>query len=368
MYDQFFGLTRRPFGATPDPTLYFPAVGHKTAIHRLRASVHDGDGLSVLVGPPGIGKTLACRMLLDEAPETQSVVLLANMHMATVQSMLQAVLYDLSIAFDAMDEQELRLRLIDELTDRFSHGGQTLLLVDEAQNLSLDQLEELRLLTNLEGREEKAVQIVLFGQNSLLEMLEGDALGGIRQRISTLARLEPLEEQETIDYIRFRIQAAGTIADSIFTANALCDICEHSGGIPRRINQLCHLSMTIAFENESGTVDSPYVEQAVDQLLWPRDASVVEPQLAAEANRAAELSRAVAEPVPSHASMFASTPTVVEVGANLHDDAELRFVPPSRDVSSDRGWTPPVVKTQQPPAAPKEDLRSQSRLHRLSLR
>src|SRR5690606_7811492 len=230
--------------------------------------VNEGEGIGVLLGPPGSGKTLLCHMLLDALSSTFSSVLLNNVHGDSVSSLLQAILYDLGLPYENRSEQELRLAVADFMIQRFAEGSRTLILVDEAQNLSIEQLEELRLLTNLEGKREKAVQVLLFGQETLGEKLETLRLESFRQRIAVLAWLSPLEAEQSIEYIRALIANAGASADTIFTANALCEICERSEGIARRINQLCHRSMLLAYAHESGTVDAPYVEAAAAQLYF----------------------------------------------------------------------------------------------------
>lgn len=319
MYEAFFELSRRPFSSTPDTSNFYPVPEHEEALALLKCCVNEGEGIGVLIGPPGSGKTLLCHMLLDALSSAFSSVLLTNMHDQSVTALLQAILYDLGLPYEGKSEQELRLALSDHLIARFSEGSRTLIFVDEAQNLSIDQIEELRLLTNLEGRHEKAVQVLLFGQSSLTDKLEDVRMEAFRQRVSVVAALGPLDAEQAVEYIRALIANAGGSADSIFTANALCEICERSEGLPRRINQLCHRSLLLAFAHESGTVDSPYVEAAAAQLYFHGERHV-----SAWAEREAHHSASslhVPEEEPSFGAYdepaVEEVPSVVEVGAGL---------------------------------------------------
>jgi general secretion pathway protein A len=348
MYEQFFDLKRRPFGATPDPTTYFPAPGHEEALALMRSCVEERDGLGVLIGPPGSGKTLLCRLLAQSLDRSHHAVFLCNTHMASVESMIQAILYDLALPIEGLREQELRLRLIDFIMEKFNGGGRTLLLIDEAQNLSEDQLEELRLLTNLEGRSDKAVQAMLFGLGSLAVSLQAPAMEAFRQRVAVVARLRPLDEDEVVEYVRRQIAGAGGSCEDIFTAHALSEVCEHSRGIPRRVNQLCHRAMLLAFAHESGTVDAQYVHAAAEQLRLP----TAEPEL--HHSDSAIGGRPAADYLHAHEEER-SVPTVIEVGAEEPAPGD------SRDAASPSGQT--VIDPEASPS-PERPI-GISRLHRL---
>ena len=322
MYEEFFDLKRRPFGCTPDPTDYYPSAMHEEALALLRSCIDEGEGIAVLLGEPGVGKTLLCRMLLDAIEPSRSAVVITNTHMSSVQSLLQSILYDLSIPYEDLGEQELRLRLADLVMDRFGQASGTLLLVDEAQNLSAEQLEELRLMTNLEGRLSKAVQVVLLGQPDLGRTLQAQTTDRFRQRIGVVAQLGPLDEEQVIEYVRARIGAAGGSADSIFTANALCEICARSMGIPRRINQICHRSLLLAFAHESGTVDAQYVEAAMSQLWMPPEPPPTDLHHVASPHAPRRRDH-VAVDEPMARSRNEEEPTVVEVGAGWPPESPI---------------------------------------------
>ncbi len=238
--------------------------------------MNDGESISVLLGGPGMGKTLLCHLLLESIDPRHALVFLNQLNNPSVESLLQAILHDLSIDYENATEQTLRLRLSDFLIDRFSQGSKTIIIIDEAQNLSRAQLEEIRLLTNLEGRSGKAVQILLVGQESFAATLEADAMESFRARVAVVSRLRPLSDEETMEYVRSHILRVGGSADSIFTATALSEICEYAAGIPRRINQICHRALTLAFAHECGTLDGEYVHMAASQLFLAKTGDRVE--------------------------------------------------------------------------------------------
>lgn len=316
MYERAFELTRRPFLGTPDTTAYFPSSGHEEVLALLKIFLKEGDGIGVLVGGPGSGKTLLCHLLLEQLDAACAPVFITNPHSPSVAALLQAILYDLSLPYEGAGEQELRLRVTDQLIERFRGGTRTVLFVDEAQHLSVEQIEELRLLTNLESRRDRALQVLLVGQEKLAETLADSRLAGLRQRVAVYARLSPLSAEETVEYVRALVSKAGGAADAIFTAAAFSDLYELSLGVPRRINQLCHRALYLAYSHESGTVDAREIQEAARQLC-PLEAAA-----------------AVAAPagVPRVAPVSepdAAEPAVVEVGAGL-PSGRSRSAGPSR--------------------------------------
>jgi general secretion pathway protein A len=215
MYATDFGLCRRPFPATPDRAFYYPATSHETALASLAHAVAEDDGFALLSGAPGTGKTLLCHCLLERLGDVASAFV-TNSHFADRSSLLQAILYDFSLPYEDGGEQVLRLRLTDHLLKNCAAGHRAVLLVDEAQHLSPDLLEELRLLGNLEAGKGKAFQVILIAQEGLLQTLARPELTACHQRLAIKAKLEPLGLEEGIDYLLHHVRVAGGKPDGIF--------------------------------------------------------------------------------------------------------------------------------------------------------
>jgi type II secretory pathway predicted ATPase ExeA len=274
MIEAHFGLLRRPFTSTvtPDHACYYPATNHEHALGRLLAGLSDGEGMLLLSGAPGLGKTLLAHCLLDRAGvrpgESSEVeaVFLAGTPSRDRSGLLQALLYDLSLPHENRREQEMRLALIDHLLTRYAAGTRFLLVIDEAHHLSAEQLEELRMLGNLEGRSGKAVQVVLIGQPELLATLARPELGSLRQRIAVKATLEPLGPDEAADYLLHHLRAASGRAESIIDDEALALLAEATKGVPRLLNQAAHQALRLAAEAGQARVEVEAVLEALALL------------------------------------------------------------------------------------------------------
>jgi type II secretory pathway predicted ATPase ExeA len=263
MYRAHFGLRQRPFPATPDPTCYYPATSHERALARLLAGLEDGEGLLLLTGAPGAGKTLVCHCLLERMARGAGVVYLTNSRLGGRAGLLQAVLYELSLPYRGLGEQEMRLALADHLLQSFAAGRGTVLVLDEAQHLDADLLEELRLWGNLEARAGKALRVVLVGQPSLRETLERPELAGLRQRLVVRADLEALPVPEAADYLLHHLRVAGGRPERILTDEAAELLARCTGGVPRLLNQAAHAALGLAGEAGASVVD---VEAALEGL------------------------------------------------------------------------------------------------------
>ena len=269
-----FGLRQRPFPATPDPARYYPATSHERALARLLGGLGDGEGVVVLTGPPGTGKTLLCHCLLERLGSGVSIAFLTNSHVGDRAGLLQAILFDLSLPYEERGEQELRLALTDHLLRGYEAGRGTILIVDEAQHLTPDHLEELRLLGNLEARSGKALQVVLVGQPALLETLRLPELAALAQRLAVRAELEPLALQEAADYLLHHVRVAGGRPERLFADEALELLARQTGGVPRLLNQTAHQALNLAAEAGAAQVDA---EAALEALaVLGLDAEVAE--------------------------------------------------------------------------------------------
>lgn len=266
MYETHFRLNRRPFPATPDLACYYPSTTHESALAALMGALDDGEGVLVLTGPPGSGKTLLAHALAGRLTGPVEPSLIANAHTPGRSALLHALLFDLGLPYEGRTEQETRLALIDHLLGRFREGRRTVLLIDEAHLLAPDALEEVRLLGNLEGGGGKAVQAVLIGQPELLASLERPDLASLRQRVAARASLEPLALEEAADYLLHHLRGAGGGPDPLFSPEALELLARASGGCPRLLNQSAHLALRLAALAGAESADAEAASEAVSQL------------------------------------------------------------------------------------------------------
>jgi general secretion pathway protein A len=246
MYAAHFGLTERPFSLAPDPRYLFFSAAHQEALAHLVYGLHGG-GFVQLTGDVGTGKTTVCRALLEQLPSDVDVAMIFTPHLTTAE-LLSAICDELCVPYPVGTAS--RKVLIDALShalvDAHARGRRTVLIIDEAQNLSVDVLEELRLLTNIETRSEKLLQVILIGQSELVDLMEQTALRPFAQRITARYHLRPLSLSETRAYVRHRLQAAGQ-RRMIFTSPALRVIYRRSGGVPRLVNSICDRALLGAF-------------------------------------------------------------------------------------------------------------------------
>ena len=263
MYESHFGLRARPFRPVPDAGSYYPATGHEQALDRLLSALRDGEGIALLTGPPGTGKTLLCHILLERLGEGYDVAFLTNSHVGDGAGLVRTILHDLSLPFEGKGDQELRLGLTDRLLQTYAQGRHTLVIADEAQNLPPDALEELRLLGNLEGRDGRAVQVLLLAQPEFLDPLRMTSLPALRQRISVGARLAPLSVEEAADYLFHHVRAAGGRPDKVFADEAISVLANGTKGVPRLLNQAAHQALGLACKAGMEQVDA---EAAVEAL------------------------------------------------------------------------------------------------------
>ncbi|GIW81924.1 MAG: general secretion pathway protein GspA [Gemmatales bacterium] len=262
MFESHFGFGTRPFRPMPDTSLYYPATSHELALRRIAQALADGEGFVLLTGEPGSGKTLLCLRLLQQLGESAATVFLTNSHLRQPAELLQAILYDSNEPYRDRSEQELRLAVTDLFLSRFQSGGTTVVVIDEAQNLSQAVLEEIRLLGNLEGQR-KAVQFVFAALPAMVTKLRRVELAALAQRLAVRVQLEPLSRDEAVDYLRHQVQAVGGRADRVFTGESLEILAEGTKGNPRLLNQAAALALEFACQAEAKQVDA---EAAIEAL------------------------------------------------------------------------------------------------------
>lgn len=253
----------RPYPTTPDQTFYYPATAHEAALARIHQAVCEEEGVAVLTGMPGTGKTLLCHCLLDRLGDGAECAFLTHGHFADRLGLLQAILYDFSLPYEDGGEQVLRLRLTEHLLKNCAAGRRNVVLVDEAHHLTSDQLEELRLLGNLEAGRGKAFQVVLVGDPKLLETLKRPELAALSQRLVVRARLEPMGIEESVDYLRHEVRVAGGKPEEMWEEPALEIIARGARGVPRLLNQAARQALALARQAEMKCVDA---EAALEAL------------------------------------------------------------------------------------------------------
>jgi general secretion pathway protein A len=268
MYLRYFGLNEAPFSITPDPAFVFLSPRHRDALAHLMYGIGKGGsgGFVQLTGEVGTGKTTLCRCLLDQVPEGTHIALLLN-PLVTPRELLAAISEELGL--DVSDSIESTRLLVDGLNryllDAHERGERVVVVIDEAQNLSPEALEQVRLLTNLETSKEKLLQIVLLGQPELRELLQRRTLRQLAQRITARYHLSPLGPKDTHLYIRHRMQVAGAQRNP-FRRNAMNALYQRSQGIPRLINIIADRSLIAAFAKERMDVTAAMVHQAANEV------------------------------------------------------------------------------------------------------
>lgn len=266
MYETFFGFKERPFQLVPNPAYLFLSRSHEEALAHLTYAVRQGDGFVEITGEVGTGKTTLCRVFLENLDDTVEAAYIFN-PMLTPRELLHAVLDELGIeGAPNADAKTLVDRLNVHLMKRRREGRRVLLLIDEAQNLSRDVLEQLRLLSNLETRTHKLIQIVLVGQPELRDLLGSHELRQLGQRITLSCHLTPFHFAETVDYIRHRIQIASRKPGVRFTRGAFRVIHDYAGGVPRLINIACDRAMLTAYGINRRKITGRMARTAIREL------------------------------------------------------------------------------------------------------
>ena len=269
MYASYFGLKSDPFSIAPDPHYLFMSERHREALAHLLYGLGGGGGFVLLTGEIGTGKTTLCRLFLEQIPPNCNVAYIFNPKL-TVQELLQSVCEEFHIAVSQETSPTVKGyvdRLNEFLLQSHAAGRNNVLIIDEAQNLSAEVLEQLRLLTNLETRERKLLQIILIGQPELRQMLARPELEQLAQRVIARYHLDALTPAETDQYIRHRMEVAGLERPFPFETRAIRRIHEVARGVPRRINLLCDRALLGAFAQSRATVDRKTVNQAGEEVF-----------------------------------------------------------------------------------------------------
>ncbi|HVL66682.1 MAG TPA: AAA family ATPase [Vicinamibacterales bacterium] len=274
MHEEYFGFTEKPFSLTPDPKYLYRSASHGSAFELLQYAIRRREGFVVVTGDIGTGKTTLCRAVLDQLDRRTFTALVLNPFLSE-EDLLRAILQDFGVVsreemkrgrLAGVSKQELIETLNEFLLSLLPLGAAALLIIDEAQNLPLQTLEQIRILSNLETDKEKLLQIVLVGQPNLKDMLRSSALRQLDQRISIRFELKPLTAEETAAYIGHRLTIAGGGSIVQFVPRAMAAVYRYSGGIPRLINLLCDRALLGAYGERTNRVTAAIVKTAAASL------------------------------------------------------------------------------------------------------
>ena len=260
MYKEFFGLRANPFNVNPDPRYLFLTRHTEEALACLTYGIQSRKGFVLLTGEVGTGKTTLINKLLEWLRAQQVPTAFIFNSRMNVPQFLDYMMADFGIPCDSRSKSQILLRLYNWLLERYRAGETAVLIVDEAQNLGDEVLEEIRMMTNLETFTEKLLQIVLVGQTELESKLKQTNLRQLRQRLTLRAKTHPLTADETKAYIQQRLRIAGSSGQQIFDADALAAIHRYSTGIPRVVNLICEHCLVSAFVDQQKVVTSNIVD------------------------------------------------------------------------------------------------------------
>ncbi len=251
MYEEFYGLKENPFNLTPDPRYFFLSENHREAYEHLLYGIREKEGFILITGERGTGKTTLCRTLLNQIdPNATDAALIFN-PMLSEQELLQCILSDFGVKSRARAKKGYLDELNQFLIRQQSLNRHSVLIIDEAQALSLPVLEEIRILSNLETEKEKLLQIILIGQNELGEKLSHPRLRQLNERISIRYALRPLRKDEVPRYVQHRLMVAGSSGDIQFTPGAMHQVIRFSHGIPRLVNLACDRALLAGYAAQS---------------------------------------------------------------------------------------------------------------------
>ncbi len=276
MYQEYFGLKENPFSIAPDPRFFYMSKGHSEALAHLIYGVNTDGGFILLTGEVGTGKTTVCRCLLNNLPENSEVAFLLNPKV-TVVELLASICDEFRISYPQgnTSNKVFVSAINDYLLDAHERGKRAILIIEEAQNLSVDVLEQIRLLTNLETNQRKLLQIVLLGQPELRRLLAQPRLRQLNQRITVRYHLSPLLKHEIPAYVNHRLSVAGSNRSELFSKRQLSELFQLTGGIPRLINIICDRTLIGTFVQSRSAVDSKTLLTAAREVSGKKSQWVV---------------------------------------------------------------------------------------------
>jgi general secretion pathway protein A len=265
VYLDYYGLTEPPFDITPNPRFLFYSAKHREAFNHLLYGIRERKGFVQMTGEVGAGKTTLCRAMLEQLDKHYATALILNPVMSA-EELVKAVAQEFCLHANGLDRLDTLSLINNFLLHQAERGKETVLIIDEAQDLTDELLEQVRLLSNLETDDRKLLQIILFGQPELRERLNNPALRQLRQRITVRYHLPPLTRQEVIQYVQHRLHVSGGNGTPCFTKPALWRVHRYSGGIPRLVNAVCDKALLAGFVQQKDRIDYGMVGEAVREL------------------------------------------------------------------------------------------------------
>jgi general secretion pathway protein A len=265
VYLDYYGLKEPPFNITPNPRFLFYSAKHREAFNHLLYGIRERKGFVQLTGEVGAGKTTLCRALLEQLGPQFSTALILN-PVLDADQLIKAIAMELGLQVKGLDRLETVAEINRFLLHQVEQGKDTVLIVDEAQDLTRELLEQVRLLSNLETDERKLLQIVLMGQPELRDRLNEHGLRQLRQRITIRYHLSPLRQNEVAQYIQHRLQVSGANGAPYFTSPAVWRIYHYSVGVPRLINAVCDKCLLAGYVQQRDKIDFRMVGRAIREL------------------------------------------------------------------------------------------------------
>ncbi len=268
MYCEHFGFAKRPFELTPDPSFLFLGEAHREGLATLVYGVQSGKGFVLITGEVGTGKTTLLHALLGQLDSSTACAFIFNPKLEPLD-FFRMLFEEFGIESPGHTKAEYLLALNKFLIERLEKGEPTLLIIDEAQNLSAEMLEEIRLLSNLETPTSKLIQIMLVGQPELKELLARPELRQLRQRIGLRHHLRPFDEKELAEYVNERLARAGYTGGSLFRRGALKELYAATGGTPRLVNGVCDSALLLAYSREKRQLDAGLIREVAEEMELP---------------------------------------------------------------------------------------------------
>jgi len=263
MYTQFYNLKENPFNILPDPAYLYMSKRHKQAVNYLRYGFGQQAGFIVITGEIGTGKTTLIKYLIKEIKDNIKLAIIFNTKLGSVQ-FLQAVLQEFEVEYQSKDKIALYEALNQFIIKQYAEKNKTVLIIDEAQNLSTSVLEEVRMISNLQTEKENLIQILLVGQPGLQQTLQSPEMEQLAQRVSVNYHLGALSPQEVYAYIRHRLKISGANGHELFSPEALNKISLHSKGIPRLVNIICDTALVYGFADSLPQITEKVIENVIE--------------------------------------------------------------------------------------------------------